>query len=97
MDWANKHRTWIQIWNQRDTLVESENRPHNQSAYQKYRVRYAHRYRLKLKPGWTHEEWSELVSEDPETTEGYRTFNTAVRDTRGAHVDYAPMHDKMVV
>ncbi|SPT21044.1 unnamed protein product [Triticum aestivum] len=94
-DWANKHRTWIQIWNQRDTLVESENRPHNQSTYQKYQVRYADRYRLKLKPGWTHEEWSELVSEDPETAEGYHTFNRAVRDTRGAHVDYAPMHGEM--
>ncbi|XP_044392128.1 serine/threonine-protein phosphatase 7 long form homolog [Triticum aestivum] len=96
-DWANKHRAWIEIWNQRDTLVQSENRPHNQSAYQKYQVWYADRYRLKLKPGWTHEEWSELVSEDPETAEGYHTFNTAVRDTRGAHVDYAPMHDEMVV
>ncbi|XP_037438219.1 uncharacterized protein LOC119305935 [Triticum dicoccoides] len=94
-DWANKHRAWIEIWNQRDTLVQSENRPHNQSAYQKYQVWYADRYRLKLKPGWTHEEWSELVSEDPETAEGYHTFNTAVRDTRGAHVDYAPMHDEM--
>ncbi|XP_037432549.1 serine/threonine-protein phosphatase 7 long form homolog [Triticum dicoccoides] len=94
-DWANKHRAWIEIWNQRDALVQSENRPHNQSAYQKYQVWYADRYRLKLKPGWTHEEWSELVSEDPETAEGYHTFNTAVRDTRGAHVDYAPMHDEM--
>ncbi|XBI62520.1 hypothetical protein VPH35_043120 [Triticum aestivum] len=94
-DWANKHRAWIEIWNQRDTLVQSENRPQNQSAYQKYQVWYADRYRLKLKPGWTHEEWSELVSEDPETAEGYHTFNTAVRDTRGAHVDYAPMHDEM--
>ncbi|KAM3346344.1 hypothetical protein ACQJBY_020741 [Aegilops geniculata] len=94
-DWANKHRAWIEIWNQRDTLVQSENRPHNQSAYQKYQVWYADRYRLKLKPGWTHEEWSELVSEDPETAEGYHTFNSAVRDTRGAHVDYAPMHDEM--
>ncbi|XBI82366.1 hypothetical protein VPH35_091066 [Triticum aestivum] len=37
-DWANKHRAWIEIWNQRDTLVQSENRPHNQSAYQKYQV-----------------------------------------------------------
>ncbi|XBI85516.1 hypothetical protein VPH35_093652 [Triticum aestivum] len=94
-DWANKHRAWIEIWNQRDTLVQSENRPHNQSAYQKYQVWYADRYRLKLKPGWTHEEWSELVSEDPETAQGYQTFNMAVRDTRGAHVDYAPMHDEM--
>ncbi|XBI75230.1 hypothetical protein VPH35_068626 [Triticum aestivum] len=94
-NWANKHRAWIEIWNQRDTLVQSENRPHNQSAYQKYQVWYADRYRLKLKPGWTHEEWSELVSEDPETAEGYHTFNTAMRDTRGAHVDYAPMHDEM--
>ncbi|KAM3273529.1 hypothetical protein ACQJBY_043019 [Aegilops geniculata] len=95
-DWANKHRAWIEIWNQRDTLVQSENRPHNQLAYQKYQVWYADRYRLKLKPGWTHDEWSELVSEDPETAEGYHTFNTVVRDTRGAHVDYAPMHDEMV-
>ncbi|XBH99701.1 hypothetical protein VPH35_128958 [Triticum aestivum] len=94
-DWANKHRAWIEIWNQRGTLVQSENRPHNQSAYQKYQVWYADRYRLKLKPGWIHEEWSELVSEDPETAQGYQTFNTAVRDTRGAHVDYAPMHDEM--
>ncbi|XBH86018.1 hypothetical protein VPH35_073781 [Triticum aestivum] len=94
-DWANKHRAWIEIRNQGDTLVQSENRPHNQSAYQKYQVWYADRYGLKLKPGWTHEEWSELVSEDPETAQGYQTFNTAVRDARGAHVDYAPMHDEM--
>ena len=77
--------------------MQSENRPHNQSAYQKYQVWYADRYRLKLKPGWTHEEWSELAPEDPETAQGYQTFNMAVRDTRGAHVDYAPMHDEMVV
>ena len=60
--------------------MQSENRPHSQSAYKKYQVWYA-----------------ELVSEDPETAQGYQTFNMAVRDTRGAHVDYALMHDEMVV
>uniref|UniRef100_A0A8I7BB60 Aminotransferase-like plant mobile domain-containing protein n=1 Tax=Hordeum vulgare subsp. vulgare TaxID=112509 RepID=A0A8I7BB60_HORVV len=56
LDWANKHHQWIVMWNRRETLVESENRPHNDSAYQKYLVWYGQRYRLKLKPGWTQEE-----------------------------------------
>ncbi|KAE8791969.1 hypothetical protein D1007_33600 [Hordeum vulgare] len=52
-DWANKHHHWIALWNHIDTLVDSKNRPHNESAYQKYLVWYGQRYRLKLKPGWT--------------------------------------------
>jgi hypothetical protein len=85
------------MWNQRETLLESENRPHNESAYQKYLLWYGKRYRLKLKPGWTQEEWSELVSEDPSTAEGYHAFNMAVRETQGSQVDYAPMHDELVI
>ncbi|KAE8800096.1 hypothetical protein D1007_24378 [Hordeum vulgare] len=72
LDWANKHDHWIAMWNQRETFVELENRPHNDSAYQKYLVWYGQRYRLKLKPGWTQEEWSELVLEDPSFVEGQR-------------------------
>ncbi|KAE8819751.1 Alpha-L-arabinofuranosidase 1 [Hordeum vulgare] len=52
-------------------------------------------YRLKLKPGWTREEWSELVSEYPCAAEGYHAFNMAMRDTGGSQVDYAPMHDEL--
>ncbi|KAE8774754.1 Alpha-L-arabinofuranosidase 1 [Hordeum vulgare] len=74
-DWAAKHQMWIAMWNQRGKLIEKEDRPHNDSAYQKYLVWYAERYRLKLKPGWTREEWSELVSEDPSVAEGYHAFN----------------------
>ncbi|KAI4997490.1 hypothetical protein ZWY2020_052832 [Hordeum vulgare] len=95
-DWAAKHQTWIAMWNQRVTLIDKENRPHNDSAYQKYLVWYAERYRLNLKPGWTREEWSELVSEDPYAAEGYHAFNMAVRETGGSQVDYAPMHDELV-
>ncbi|KAE8809750.1 hypothetical protein D1007_13644 [Hordeum vulgare] len=60
-DWAAKHNHWIAMWNQRETIVESENRPHSDSAYQKYLVWYGECYRLKLNPDWTREEWSELV------------------------------------
>ncbi|KAI4999081.1 hypothetical protein ZWY2020_059834 [Hordeum vulgare] len=95
-DWANKHHHWITLWNQRNTLVDSENRPHNESAYQKYLVWYGQRYWLKLKPGWTREEWSELVSEDPSAAEGYHAFNMVVRETAGGQVDYAQIHDEMV-
>ncbi|KAE8766615.1 hypothetical protein D1007_62135 [Hordeum vulgare] len=94
-DWANKHNHWIVMWNQRETLVESENRPHNNSTDQKYLVWYGQRYRLKVKPGWTQEEWSELVSEDPSVAEGYHAFNMVVRETVGSQVDYAPMHDEL--
>ncbi|KAI5006669.1 hypothetical protein ZWY2020_033912 [Hordeum vulgare] len=95
-DWTNKHHHWIALWNQRDTLVDSENRPHNESVYQEYLVWYGQRYRLKLKPGWTREEWSELVSEDPSAAEGYHALNMTVRETAGGQVDYAQMHDEMV-
>uniref|UniRef100_A0A8I7B5X9 Aminotransferase-like plant mobile domain-containing protein n=1 Tax=Hordeum vulgare subsp. vulgare TaxID=112509 RepID=A0A8I7B5X9_HORVV len=95
-DWAAKHQTWIAMWNQRETLIEKEDRPHNDSAYQKYLVWYAERYRFKLKPGWTREEWFELVSEDPSVAEGYHAFNMVVRETGGSQVDYAPMHDELV-
>ncbi|KAE8786093.1 hypothetical protein D1007_40109 [Hordeum vulgare] len=64
-DWVNKHKYWIAMWNQRERFVKLENRPHNGSAYQKYLVWYGQRYRLKLTPGWTPEEWSELVSKEP--------------------------------
>ncbi|KAI5004123.1 hypothetical protein ZWY2020_031366 [Hordeum vulgare] len=95
--WANKHHRWIEMWNQRQTLLESENRTHNDLAYQKYLVWYEQRYRLKLKLGWTQEEWSELVSKDPSVAEGYHAFNMGVRETRGSQVDYAPMHDELVI
>ncbi|KAE8807655.1 Alpha-L-arabinofuranosidase 1 [Hordeum vulgare] len=72
---ANKHHNWIALWNQKEKLVESENRPHNDSSYQKYLVWYGQHYLLKLKPGWTKEEWSELVSKDRSTAEGYHDFN----------------------
>ncbi|KAE8770841.1 hypothetical protein D1007_57333 [Hordeum vulgare] len=70
--WVNKHHRWLEMWNQRHTLLESENRTHNGLAYEKYLVWYEQRYRLKLKPGWTQEEWSELVSKDPSAAEGQR-------------------------
>uniref|UniRef100_A0A8I6XK51 Aminotransferase-like plant mobile domain-containing protein n=1 Tax=Hordeum vulgare subsp. vulgare TaxID=112509 RepID=A0A8I6XK51_HORVV len=95
-DWVNKHHHSIALWNQRETLVESENRPHNDSAYKKYLVWYGEHYRLKLKPGWNREEWSQLVSEDPSAAEGYHAFNMVVRETGGIQVDYAPMHDEVV-
>uniref|UniRef100_A0A8I7B4D5 Aminotransferase-like plant mobile domain-containing protein n=1 Tax=Hordeum vulgare subsp. vulgare TaxID=112509 RepID=A0A8I7B4D5_HORVV len=95
-DWAVKHQSWIAMWNQRERLIEKEDRSHNDSAYQEYLVWYAERYRLKLKPGWTREEWSELVSEDPSAAEGYHAFNMDVRETGGSQVDYAPMHDELV-
>ncbi|KAE8810800.1 hypothetical protein D1007_12414 [Hordeum vulgare] len=60
-DWAAKHQMWIAMWNQKETLIDMENRLHKDSAYQKYLVWYVERCRLKLKPGWTKEEWSELV------------------------------------
>ncbi|KAI5016439.1 hypothetical protein ZWY2020_006290 [Hordeum vulgare] len=74
-DWVAKHQSWIAMWNQRERLIEKEDRPHNDSVYQEYLVWYAERYRLKLKPDWTREEWSELVSEDPSAAEGYHAFN----------------------
>ncbi|KAE8782951.1 hypothetical protein D1007_43643 [Hordeum vulgare] len=64
-DWVAKHHHWIAMWNERVTLIDSENRPHNDSTYQNYLVWYGECYWLKLKAGWTREEWSELVSEDP--------------------------------
>ncbi|KAE8779077.1 hypothetical protein D1007_47962 [Hordeum vulgare] len=79
-DWAAKHQTWIPMWNQRERSIEKEDRPHNDSAYEKYLV-------------W--EEWSKLVSEDPSATEGYHAFNMDVRQTGGSQVDYAPMHDEL--
>uniref|UniRef100_A0A8I6Z5S1 Aminotransferase-like plant mobile domain-containing protein n=1 Tax=Hordeum vulgare subsp. vulgare TaxID=112509 RepID=A0A8I6Z5S1_HORVV len=94
-DWAAKHQSWIAMWNQRERLIEKVDRPHNDSAYEEYLVWYAEHYRLKLKPGWTREEWSELVSEDPSAAEGYHAFNLAVRETGGSQVDYAPMHDEL--
>ncbi|KAE8821726.1 hypothetical protein D1007_00133 [Hordeum vulgare] len=94
-NWVNKHHKWIDIWNQRETLLELENRPHNDSAYQKYLVWYGKRYRLKLKPGWTKDERSELVSKDPSAAEGYHAFNMEVREIEGSQVDYAPMHDEL--
>ncbi|KAI5006248.1 hypothetical protein ZWY2020_033491, partial [Hordeum vulgare] len=111
-DWAAKHQTWIPMWNQRERSIEKEDRPHNDSAYEKYLVWYAEHYSplsknsvssvnpliprgLKLKPGWTTEEWSKLVSEDPSATEGYHAFNMDVRQTGGSQVDYAPMHDEL--
>ena len=63
------------MWNERAMLIDLENIPHNDSAYQEYLVWYPKRYRMKLKPGWTREEWSELVSEDPSAAEGYHAFN----------------------
>ena len=46
--------------------------------------------------GWTREEWSELVPEDPSAAEGYHAFNMVVREIGGSQVDYAPMHDELV-
>ncbi|KAE8805338.1 hypothetical protein D1007_18574 [Hordeum vulgare] len=80
---------------ERERFIENEERPHNDSAYQEYLVWYAEHYRLKLKPGWTREEWSELVSEDPSAVEGYHAFNMVVREIGGSQVDYAPMHDEL--
>ncbi|KAI4977816.1 hypothetical protein ZWY2020_014370, partial [Hordeum vulgare] len=84
----------IAMCNQREGFIENEERPHNDSACQEYLMWYAERYRLKLKLGWTREEWSELVSEDPSAAEGYHAFNMVVRETGGSQVDYAPMHDE---
>ncbi|KAE8819582.1 hypothetical protein D1007_02574 [Hordeum vulgare] len=69
--------------------------PGNLGYAKEYLVWYAEHYRLKLKPGWTREEWFELVSEDPSAAEGYHAFNMVVRETGGSQVDYAPMHDEL--
>ncbi|KAE8815135.1 hypothetical protein D1007_07457 [Hordeum vulgare] len=89
---TNLHRN---VESERERFIENKEIPHNDSAYQEYLVWYAERYRLKLKPGCTREEWSELVSEDPSAAEGYHAFNMVVRETGGSQVDYAPMHDEM--
>ncbi|KAE8803286.1 hypothetical protein D1007_20871 [Hordeum vulgare] len=78
-------RVATQFWKRQGIQIEE-----NKEA-----ITYLHRTTvLKLKPGWSEEKWSVLVSEDPSTAEGCHAFNMSVRETGRRQVDYAPMHDE---
>lgn len=81
-NWENKHQAWIGLWNQRDQLVKTDNRPHNERLYEKHLGCLAKRCQLKLKPGWTRENCTKLVEDDPnEGEDSYvAAFNMGVRD-----------------
>ncbi|XBI50652.1 hypothetical protein VPH35_114031 [Triticum aestivum] len=90
--WAIKHSEWIDLWNQRAVLVEKERRLRSDSLYKEHPKWLAGRYRLKLKPGWNRSELEELDHES-----GYMDFNVEMRDNEGTQLDYAKLHDRVII
>jgi len=80
------------MWNnQRDHRREMDRTPDNEHAYSTYLEWLRREYRLVLRGALSHEDVLDLLPEDIDIE-----FNNSIRDTHGSHVEYAPLHDRVV-
>jgi hypothetical protein len=85
---------WVDMWNaQRNARVETDHTPDNdEEAYLRHLEWLRKEYRVIHKGAWTRADCLDVLPS--EAADG--AFNNSIRETIGAHLDYGPLHDRVV-
>ena len=94
INWEDHHLMWVDMWNaQRNARVEDDHTPDNDEGAYLRHLEWLHKeYRVILKGAWTRADCLEVMPS--EAADG--AFNNSIRETIGAHLDYGPLHDRVV-
>jgi hypothetical protein len=93
-NWEDHHLMWVDMWNaQRNARVENDHTPDNdEEAYLRHLEWLRKEYRVIHKGAWTRADCLDVLPS--EAADG--AFNNSIRETIGAHLDYGPLHDRVV-
>jgi hypothetical protein len=85
---------WVDMWNaQRNARVETDQTPDtDEAAYLRHLEWIRKEYRVIHKGAWTRSDCLDVMPS--EAADG--AFNNSIRETIGAHLDYGPLHDRVV-
>ena len=85
---------WVDMWNaQRHARVETDQTPDiDEAAYLRHLEWIRKEYRVIHKGAWTRSDCLDVMPS--EAADG--AFNNSIRETIGAHLDYGPLHDRVV-
>ena len=84
----------MDMWNaQRQHRVENDETPDTaEAAYLRHLEWMRTEYRVIHKAAWTRSDCLDL----PPSEAADAAFNNSIRETVGAHLDYGPLHDRVV-
>ena len=85
---------WVDMWNaQRHARVENDQTPDTDEAtYLRHLEWMRTEYRVIHKAAWTRSDCLDLLPSEAADA----AFNSSIRETVGAHLDYGPLHDRVV-
>ncbi|KAE8794673.1 hypothetical protein D1007_30717 [Hordeum vulgare] len=93
INWEEHHITWVDMWNaQRQHRVENDETPGtDEAAYLRHLEWMRTKYRVIHKAAWTRSDCLDLLPSEAANA----AFNSSIRETLGAHLDYGPLHDRV--
>ena len=94
INWEEHHITWVDMWNaQRQHRVENDETPDtDEAAYLRHLEWMRTEYSVIHKAAWTRSDCLDLLPSEAADA----AFNSSIRETVGAHLDYGPLHDRVV-
>uniref|UniRef100_A0A8I6YIG9 Aminotransferase-like plant mobile domain-containing protein n=1 Tax=Hordeum vulgare subsp. vulgare TaxID=112509 RepID=A0A8I6YIG9_HORVV len=94
INWEEHHIMWVDMWNaQRNARVETDQTPDtDEAAYLRHLEWMRKEYRVIHKGAWTRSNCLDLLPSEAADV----AFNNSIRETVGAHLDYGPLHDRVV-
>uniref|UniRef100_A0A8I6Y134 Aminotransferase-like plant mobile domain-containing protein n=1 Tax=Hordeum vulgare subsp. vulgare TaxID=112509 RepID=A0A8I6Y134_HORVV len=94
ISWEEHHIMWVDMWNaQRHTQVETDQTPDTDKAtYLRHLEWMRTEYIVIHKGSWTRSDCLDLLPSEAADA----AFNNSIRETVGAHLDYGPLHDRVV-
>ncbi|KAE8819833.1 Serine/threonine-protein phosphatase 7 [Hordeum vulgare] len=95
INWEEHHITWVDMWNaQRQHRVENDETPDtDEAAYLRHLEWMRTEYSVIHKAAWTRSDCLDLLPSEAADA----AFNSSIRETVGAHLDYGPLHDRVKV
>ncbi|KAE8773934.1 hypothetical protein D1007_53747 [Hordeum vulgare] len=93
INWEEHHMIWVDMWNaQRHARVENDQTPDtDETTCLRHLERMRTEYRVIHKAAWTRSDCLDLLPSEAVDA----AFNNSIRETVGAHLDYAPLHDRV--
>uniref|UniRef100_A0A8I7B9N9 Aminotransferase-like plant mobile domain-containing protein n=1 Tax=Hordeum vulgare subsp. vulgare TaxID=112509 RepID=A0A8I7B9N9_HORVV len=93
INWEEHHITWVDMWNaQRQHRVENDETPDtDEAAYLRHLEWMRTEYSVIHKAAWTRSDCLDLLPSEAADA----AFNSSIRETVGAHLDYGPLHDRV--
>uniref|UniRef100_A0A8I6Y446 Aminotransferase-like plant mobile domain-containing protein n=1 Tax=Hordeum vulgare subsp. vulgare TaxID=112509 RepID=A0A8I6Y446_HORVV len=94
INWEEHHMGWVDMWNaQRQHRVENDQTPDtDKAAYLRHLEWMRTEYRVIHKAVWTRSDCLDLLPSETADV----AFNNSIREKVGAHLDYGPLHDRVV-